>query len=104
MYFGLFRVGKLTESQHIVKVTDIHIADNKNKFLFILRTSKTHDKNVKPQMITVTSSIAKKHAGRGINKNNMTRQPNNVPCPYRRKGGNKAHLLSNFSYSWINHQ
>ena len=38
-YFGLFRIGELTAGSHPVKVTDVHIARNKQKILFILRTS-----------------------------------------------------------------
>ena len=41
-YFGLFRVGELTESEHVVKARDVHIALNKDKLMFILHTSKTH--------------------------------------------------------------
>ena len=40
---------------HPVKVCDIHIGENKNKFLFILRTSKTHWKDVKPQKVKIAS-------------------------------------------------
>ena len=54
-YFGLFRVGELTSSPHIVKVSDVHLGTNKKKFLFVLRSSKTHDKNVKPQKIKISS-------------------------------------------------
>ena len=41
-YYGLFRVGEITDSQHAVKACDVHIGVNKRKLLFILRTSKTH--------------------------------------------------------------
>ena len=41
-YYGLFTVGELTAGTHPVRVTDIHVADNKNKILFVLCTSKTH--------------------------------------------------------------
>ena len=55
-YFGLFRVSELcmTSSQHAVRVTDVHIGKNKRKFLFILWTSKTHDRSSKPQMIKIS--------------------------------------------------
>ena len=36
VYFGLFRVGELTQTPHVVKARDVHIAKNKNKLLFIL--------------------------------------------------------------------
>ena len=55
-YFGLFRVSELcmTASQHAVRVTDVHIGENKKKFLLILWTSKTHDRSSKPQMIKIS--------------------------------------------------
>ena len=55
-YFGLLRVGELTRGAHPISVSDIHIADNKEKVLFILRTSKTHRRNVPPQTIKVEST------------------------------------------------
>ena len=64
-YFGLFRVGELTLGEHTVKARDVQIGKNKNKMLFILRTSKTHWKDAKPQMIKIMS----KEAGVGANKN-----------------------------------
>ena len=48
-YHGLFRVGELAKGEHPVLVQDVHIAMNKNKILFILRTSKTHWKDSRPQ-------------------------------------------------------
>ena len=43
-YFGLLRVSELTatSSQHVVLARDVHMASNKNKFMFVLRTSKMH--------------------------------------------------------------
>ena len=55
-YYGLFRVGEITQSDHIVKVSDVHIEVNKNKLLFILRSSKTHNEGFKPQQIKITST------------------------------------------------
>ena len=54
-YFGLFQVCELTmtASQHAVRVADVHIGKNKKKFLFILRSSKTHQRSMKPQMIKI---------------------------------------------------
>ena len=43
-YYGLFAVGELTKGDHLLKACDVHVADNKGKMLFILRTSKTHGK------------------------------------------------------------
>ena len=50
-YFGLFWVGELTLSSHVVKARDVHIARNKYKMLFVLRSSKTHARCMKPQQI-----------------------------------------------------
>ena len=50
-YYGLLRVGELTSDDHPVLAKDIHIGMNKKKFLFILRTSKTHWKDRKPQLV-----------------------------------------------------
>ena len=55
-YYGLFRVGELAHSNHSVKACDIHIGLNKNKVLLILRSSKTHGRNIEPQLIKVSSS------------------------------------------------
>ena len=75
MYFGLFRIGELTKGLHVVKVRDVNIATNKKKFLFILRTSKTHYKNSKPQLIKISSTSAK-------NRTNCSRLQSHLPCPY----------------------
>ena len=55
-YYGLFRVGELSDSPHAIKVADVHIGQNKKKLLFILRTSKTHGRNSKPQMVKISST------------------------------------------------
>ena len=56
-YFGLLRIGEVTTGDHPVLAKDVHIADNKQKIMFILRTSKTHWRNDKPQIIKITSFI-----------------------------------------------
>ena len=53
MYYGMLRISEVTEGEHAVKALDVHIADNKNKILFILRSSKTHTRENKPQIITI---------------------------------------------------
>ena len=74
-YYGLFRVGELTLSQHVVKVNDVHIGINKKKLLFVLHTSKTHGKNVKPQMVKICSTSH--NAKRNIDKRKR------LFCPFR---------------------
>ena len=45
-YYGLFRIGELVASknlnQHAMKAKDVYVAENKQKILIILYTSKTH--------------------------------------------------------------
>ena len=64
MYYGLLQVSEIA-SHHLVLARDIHIGQNKRKFLLILRTSKTHWKNMNPQMIKISamrnSSQSKSH-------------------------------------------
>ena len=55
MYFGLLRVGEVASGDHPVKVRDVHVGNNKQKILFILRTSKTHNKGTNLQMIKISS-------------------------------------------------
>ena len=55
-YYGLFRIGEVATGTHPVLARDVHIGTNKNKMLFILRTSKTHWSDVKPQTVKVTSN------------------------------------------------
>ena len=55
-YFGLFRIGKLTEGPHVMAVKDVKVAMNKQKIMFVLRTSKTHWCDIKPQIITITAT------------------------------------------------
>ena len=73
-YFGLFRVGELTKGEHPVLAKDTHIADNKQKLLFILRTSKTHWKDSAPQMVKISSVKAQ-----GIKS---AKGELSMPCPY----------------------
>ena len=54
-YYGLFRVGELTESDHVIKVCNIHIGSNKNKILFTLKSSKTCGKHTFPQTMKISS-------------------------------------------------
>ena len=53
-YYGLMRVGEVTKSQHVLKAKDVHIAQNKDKILLILYSSKTHTKGSRPQKIKIT--------------------------------------------------
>ena len=52
-YFGLFRVGEITMSDHIIRVDDVHVGMNKQKLMFVLRSSKTHGKDKQPQIVKI---------------------------------------------------
>ena len=76
-YFGLFRVGELTltPAAHQVLARNVHIGVNKDKILFMLRSSKTHDKGSNPQMIKISSLKGKKD-------NVKLRTGLSPPCPF----------------------
>ena len=46
-YYGMFRIGEIAASQHIIKAKDVHVRMNKNKLMFVLHTSKTHNRSNK---------------------------------------------------------
>ena len=56
-YFGLLRIGEIAASPHAIKAKNVHIGTNKNKLLFLLETSKTHNKGDKPQLIKIASTL-----------------------------------------------
>ena len=68
MYYGLFRIGELTASPHVVKVGDVEIGTNKKKLKFTLHSSKTHSKSNKPQVIKISA---------------MGNSNNNQTCPFQ---------------------
>ena len=59
-YYGLFRIGELTESPHVVKACNISLGTNKNKVMFTLFTSKTHAQESKPQTVKISELQGKK--------------------------------------------
>ena len=59
-YYGLLRSGELTKSEHIIKAKDVHIGINKNKIMFMLHTSKTHNKGDKPQIVKIKGHLTMK--------------------------------------------
>ena len=54
-YYGLMRIGELTDSPHVLKACNVHISQNKDKILLILFTSKTHDRSKHPQKIKISA-------------------------------------------------
>ena len=55
-YYGMMRVGEVTQSPHVITANNIHIAQNKDKILIVLYSSKTHGKERRPQKIKITSN------------------------------------------------
>ena len=54
-YYGLLRAGEMASGPHALLAKDVHVGRNKQKFLFILWTSKTHGQGSKPQRIKISS-------------------------------------------------
>ena len=55
-YYGMLRIGEVTESQHAIQARNVHVAQNKEKILLVLYTSKTHDKSHRPQKIKINAN------------------------------------------------
>ena len=53
-YYGLLQAGEVTEGPHVILAENVHIGVNKDKILFILKSSKMHSKGNKPQQIKLT--------------------------------------------------
>ena len=58
-YYGLMRVGELTEGPHNAKAKDVHIGMNKDKILIVLYSSKTHGLESRPQKIKISAATNK---------------------------------------------
>ena len=68
-YFGLFRIGELTKSPHVILAKNVNITNNKKKLMFLLRSSKTHSKGDLPQIVKI--SATERSCGQSYN------------CPFR---------------------
>ena len=83
----MFRVGKLTTGDHPIWVTNVHIADNKNKLLFVLRSSKTHGLYAKPQMVKITATDITKPNSKNNKAHNRGAKNKTLKnwscCPYQ---------------------
>ena len=55
-YYGLLRIGEMTESPHVMRARNVFIGVNKEKILIVLYSSKTHDQKMYPQKIKITSN------------------------------------------------
>ena len=58
-YYGMLRISEIATGEHPILASDVHISENKRKILFILRTSKTHWTDVKPQRVKITGANSK---------------------------------------------
>ena len=73
MYYGLFRIGELTQGDHPVLARDVHIAKNKKKIFFVLRSTKTLYKNMKLQLIKISSTKKKEPKTKRLQSNSDNR-------------------------------
>ena len=55
-FYGLLHVGEATKGDHVIRAKDIYIADNKDKILLLLYSSKTHNRGSKPQEINIVAN------------------------------------------------
>ena len=79
MYYGLLRVGEVTYSEHVVKAVDVQIGINKQKLMFILRSSKTHTKGDKPQIIKISAD----EGNDVISSRRIKSNENIANCPFQ---------------------
>ena len=54
-YYGLMRIGEVTDSDHVMKARNVFIADNKDKIIITLFSLKTHGKESRPQEIKISA-------------------------------------------------
>lgn len=52
-YFGMFRLGELAKGPHQIKARNFHLANNKNKAIFMLESSKTHNIRQAPKKVVI---------------------------------------------------
>ena len=71
-YYGLLQIREITQGPHILLASNVHVGVNKQKMLFILRSSKIHDKGMQPQLIKINSVKTTK------------KQKSNKPCKLQR--------------------
>ena len=82
-YFGLFQVSELTSGEHAVKAADMHVGKNKHKMLFLLRSSKTHGRNMPPQQIKVTATIKTKNGVKPKSAQSCASKGLELSCPFQ---------------------
>ena len=84
-YYGLLRVGELTSSPHVIKVTNVHEANNKSQLLLVLYSSKTHGRDSLPQKIRIKGMAALEVEDPVTEENQLKMQVSSKPktrfCP-----------------------
>ena len=69
----------MAKGDHTVLAKDIHLGQNKNKILFILRSLKTHSEAMSPQLVKITSTAdcKKRSQNAEVQKHDIV-----LPCPF----------------------
>ena len=57
LFYGMMRIGELAAGNHTLMAKDIHLAEGKQKMKIVLHSSKTHGKNVRPQIIKIQGNV-----------------------------------------------
>ena len=70
LYYGLFRISEITASPHAIRARDVHVGRNKPKLKFVLRSSKTHGRGTKPQIVKISNDAS------------FTLKPKDGVCPF----------------------
>ena len=52
-YYRLFRISEITVGPHVILAVNVHVGINKDKMMFVLFSSKTHNESDKPQIIKI---------------------------------------------------
>ena len=81
-YYDLFRPGELASGPHSVLASNVHIAKNKQKMMFILYTSKNHGFESRPQKIKITA-VNNKAAILNRAVDLVSQQQNCYFCPFK---------------------
>ena len=78
-YYGLLHIGELTHSPHVLLACNVHVGTNKDKILLLLKSSKTHPKGDRSQLIKIAATP--------VNQT-VSNNKDNKYCPF--------HLIKNY--------
>ena len=66
-YYGMLRVGEVTDSPHVLKAADIHFGDKRDYWLLlVLYSSKIHGVESEPQKIKISAGMTKQEGSKSI--------------------------------------